>query len=219
MTASPTHATPLDVLLVEHARVAAAAAVEQLESAGHRVHRCYPTERPGASRVAPEDRYLCTGVTAGTCPIDGGIDVALLVRHGLATRPAAREGAVTCALRAGVPVVEQGPETLDPFAPWIAGRVSGDAAAACEAASEAAFATLRDAILGRLRAVLEGAGVDASAVSCTFERDGSRLHVIVSGPRPTARFEQVVAVRVLDAVRAGARRYDHVDVSYRTREA
>jgi len=33
---------------------------------------------------------------------------------------------VSCAIRAGVSVVEHGSDILDPFEPWLAGRVGDD---------------------------------------------------------------------------------------------
>lgn len=125
----------LDVLLIESRPGSGAIDAGRLEAAGHRVHRCHPDTRPGLEAPLPaRDRYLCTGVTAW-CPLDDGVDVALLVRRRVMPRPVAREAGVSCALRAGVPVVEDGPAVLDPFEPWLAGRVAGDVVAACEAAA------------------------------------------------------------------------------------
>ena len=64
---------PIDVLLLEsHPHVGDRAAGD-LEAAGHRVHRCYARRRATLHCVAlAED---------GRCPIDDGIDVAVLVRR------------------------------------------------------------------------------------------------------------------------------------------
>jgi len=209
--------TTLDVLLIESHPGAGTSGADRLAAAGHRVHRCYPaTEGPGADgRVALRDRYLCAGVTTGSCPLDDGIDVALLVRHRLATQPHASEGGVSCALRAGIPVVEDGPELLDPFEPWLTGRVAGDVAATCEAVGDGAFEPLRREIEVGTGRLLTAAGVDPAAVACTFEPRGSRLHVILTSPAITPALEQSLAVRVLDAVRAADRTYGQVDVSYK----
>lgn len=74
---------------------------DQLEAAGHRVHRCYRTHEPRSARVPLRDRYLCTGVIDGSCPLDDGMDVALLVRQRIATQPAAPEFGVSCAPPSG----------------------------------------------------------------------------------------------------------------------
>lgn len=200
--------SPLDVLLIESHPGAGADDADRLEAAGHRVHRCYPAEDRG-------DKYLCTGVMTGSCPLDDAIDVALLVRQRLATRPAASEGGVSCALRTGIPVVEDGPEIFDPFDPWLAGRVAGDVAVACEAAASRALEPLRRGVAARIGRLLAAAGVDPDAVSCTFERHWPRLHVVLTGPPVTPGLEQSLAVRVLDAVRAADRTYGQVDVSYK----
>lgn len=126
----------LDVLVIESRPGSGSSDAGRLEAAGHRAHRCYPDVRPGPDPLPARDRYLCTGVTKGSCPIDEGVDVALLVRRRVVPRPVAREAGVSCALRAGVPVVEDGPAVLDPFEPWLAGRVAGDVVAACEVAAE-----------------------------------------------------------------------------------
>src|SRR3546814_13181207 len=75
-------------------------------------------------------------VDPSSCPLEGHIDVALLVRPRIAPRPTAVEDGVTCALRAGVPLVEQGSEVLDPYGPWVALRTHTDAdsVADCEEA-------------------------------------------------------------------------------------
>src|SRR3546814_9180958 len=54
-----------------------------------------------------EPAFPCKGlVDPSSCPLEGHIDVALLVRPRIAPRPTAVEDGVTCALRAGVPLVE-----------------------------------------------------------------------------------------------------------------
>jgi hypothetical protein len=207
--------TPLDVLLIESHPGSGDADADQLAAVGHRIHRCFPTphEQHG-TRVALRDRYLCTAVTTGSCPLDVGIDVALLVRHRIATRPAASEAAVSCALRAGVPVVEHGPDLLDPYEPWLSGRVTDDTAAACEAAAAESFDSLGDEIRRRIAPVVAASGIDVGALSCRFEPAGPRLRVVLTGPPTTRSVRQALAARVLDAVRAGKRTFGQVDVSY-----
>lgn len=120
---------PLDVLVVESLPRAAAAAAEALTAAGHTVHRCYDDGVPG---------FPCYAVAGpGACPLDHHVDVALVVRRRVDPRPTVFERGVACALRAGVPVVEQGPDLLDPFAPWIEQRLTDrdDVVDACRRAA------------------------------------------------------------------------------------
>ena len=126
----------LEVLLIESRPGEGSVHSERLEAAGHRVHRCF-TDAAHTGLAAPghvplRDRYLCHGVTDGSCPLERGIDVALLVRGRVTTEPTAGEAGASCALRAGVPLVEAGPELLDPFTPWLSARAGDDIVAACE---------------------------------------------------------------------------------------
>jgi hypothetical protein len=211
--------TRLEVLVIESDPGVGESDARALEAAGHRVHYCYRTSLgPAPGRVATRDRYLCTGVTEGACPLEQGIDVALLVRQRPLTRPGAREGGVSCALRADVPVVEDGPDLLDPFEPWLAGRATGDAdvASTCEAAASASFDPLLDAIRARTRQLLVAASIDPSSVTCRFATAWPRLHVMLAGPPIPDGLEQALAVRVLDAVRADGRTFGQIDVGYET---
>lgn len=203
---------PLDVLLIESRTGEGVDDADRLEAAGHRVHRCWtPTETGSTS----ETGALCTGVTADDCPLEHGIDVALLVRRRITPRPTSSEGGVSCALRAGVPVVEDGPDVFDPYEPWLAARVAGgDVATACAEAVERGFDALRSAIADRVRAVLRGAGVDPAAVSSTISYEHPRLTVVLRGPVVTTPVQQALGVRVLDAVRGSDRTYGQVDVAY-----
>jgi hypothetical protein len=202
---------PLDVLVLESHPHAATMAVADLEAAGHRVHRCH---RPG-------DRgFPCVGVTDPTaCPIANGVDVALVVRRRVSPRPTPLEGGVSCAIRAGVPVVEEGPDTLDPFAPWLAGRSHGNVVEACERAVGVAYAPLREAILARLVPLVTAVGVDLAAIECRIAPDGPRLQVELSGPEVGRALEHAFGVRVLDAVRSFGRTFGEVNVTYQAHEA
>jgi hypothetical protein len=198
--------TPLEVLVIESYPGAAAGAVHDLEAAGHRVQRCYDEDHPG---------FPCRGVLdAARCPLAGHADVALLVRGRVAPRPTALEQGATCALRAGVPLVEAGPLALDPFEGWLAARVDGDVVAACEAASHAALGELRRDILRLAAPILTAAGIGAERADCRLEPVATHLNVRFDLPvtvDPAVR--QALAVRVLDAVRGSSRTYGPVHVS------
>jgi hypothetical protein len=185
---------PLDVLLVEAQPHAGALAVAALTDAGHRVHRCHGIDEPA---------FPCTAVTApGSCPLEQPIDVALLVRGHIFPTPTTAEGAVVCALRAGVPVVEDGPDLLDPFGPFLAGRTEGDPVAACESAASHRWDALAAEVVDRCRPVLDAHDLADTALSCRITGDGDTLRVHLRTPRPVGpRAEQALAVRAFDVVR------------------
>jgi hypothetical protein len=200
---------PLDVLVIESYPGAAAGAVHDLEGAGHRVLRCYDEENPG---------FPCRGVVdPARCPLAGHVDVAVLVRGRVTPHPTALEQGATCALRAGVPLVEDGPVALDPFEGWLAARVDGEVVAACEVASDAALGELRRDIVRLAAPILLAAGIGADRAECRLELDATQLDVRFDLPaavEPAVR--QALAVRVLDAVRRSGRTYGPVRISVGT---
>ena len=197
----------LDVLVVESGVRAADVAAAELQAAGHRVHRCHDEDHRG---------FPCRGLDGtAPCPVDTGVDVALLVRPRVTPRPTASEDGVRCALRAGVPLVEEGPEVLDPFTPWVARRVEpgGDVAAACVATADAAREPLRRRIEARIAPLAAAQGFDPGTVQTRFESTGTSLAVHLDMPVPVSRAaSQALAVRVLDAVRSMGRTAGAVDV-------
>jgi hypothetical protein len=197
---------PLDVLVIESHPGAAAEAWRALEAAGHHVFRCYDDDTNG---------FPCLGVIdPAECPLARRTDVALLVRLRVAPRPSALEQGATCAIRAGVPLVEAGPEPLDPFEPWLAARVDDNVVATCEAASDTAIGELRREILRLVAPILFSAGIVTSQALCRIEPEATRLHVQFDLPAAvTTAVKQALAVRVLDAVRGAGRTYGPVHVS------
>lgn len=194
----------LDVLLIEGRP--ASAASDALTAHGHRVHRCHSLD---------DSSFPCVAVTDPVaCPIDRGVDVTLVVRRSVNPRPTALEGGVTCAIRARIPIVEDGPTILDPFEPWLTGRVDGDVNQACLDAADARFEPLRHNIAGRTLMPLRAACIDPASVECIIDADRSKLRVRLRGPSIPMRLEQALAVRALDAVRAFGVTYDKVNVSY-----
>ncbi|MGK2950719.1 MAG: hypothetical protein ACSLFP_19265 [Acidimicrobiales bacterium] len=200
-------ADPLDVLVIESSPHAADLATADLVAAGHRVHRCHDHESRG---------FPCVGVAEpGSCPLDQSVDVALIVRPRVSPRPTQLEGGVSCALRVGVPIVEQGPEVLDPFAPWVSRRVDvgDDLSAAIYRAVHDGFAPLRELIRTRIAPLTSALGVHPAAVGCRIERAGMSLDVHLDLPSPASpALSQALAVRVLDAVRSMGRTAGNVDV-------
>lgn len=198
---------PLDIMLVESRSNAAEKAVAELTAAGHRVHRCH---EHGASS------FPCAGVLDhDRCPIDGGVDVALLVRREDSTEPTVWEHGVSCALRAGVPVVEDGPAETDPYREWIAARVGGGSVAATvENVAQRAFDPLVRTIEARTRRLIESAHIDPGDVTWVVESRGHELAIRLDGPRMTRQLQQAIAVRVLDALRSIPQTYGQVDVTF-----
>ena len=201
----------LDVLLIESQPGDGAVQTERLQAAGHRVHCCFTPadhgEHAAPGRVPLRERYLCLGVTDHSCPLERGIDVALLVRGRVKTEPTAREAGATCALRAGVPLVEAGPEMLDPFAAWLTACAGDDIVMACEETAELGFQPLRDEIMLRISRVLAGAGIDRNDVDVLFDFASTRLTVRLRGPAVGGSVEQALGVRVLDALRTSRRKF------------
>lgn len=203
---------PLDVLVLENGRGGARLATEELEAAGHRVHRCHD---PAAST------FPCVGIDdRSECPLEGPVDVALLVRHHIHPHPSALEDGVACAIRAGVPLVEQGPDILDPYAPWLTTRVGREpVAVACERAVTTAFEPVIEDVLRRCAVVLETAGIDTTRVTCQMELMWPRLIVHIEVPGPVSKgLREALAVRALDAVQASRRAYSTINVQVRELE-
>jgi hypothetical protein len=200
----------LDVLVLENRAGAADERVRALELAGHRVHRCHDAGDRG---------FPCRGVShPGSCPLDRRIDVAVVVRRRVTPRPTALEAGVQCALRAQVPLVEDGPEALDPFGPWIAGRVGedDDLVAACALAVDRSFDPLRDQVRAKVAPLLQNAGIDPGSVACDVERTGPALSVRLDVPvAVSTAVEQALGVRVLDAIRSSPHTFGQVHVQVR----
>lgn len=193
--------TNLDVLLIESRPGVTQRTADLLEAAGHRVHRCHELGEPG---------FPCKAVAdVETCPIDAHVDVALVVRPRIAPRPTSMEAGVSCAIRAGLPVVEQGSDVLDPFAPWVTRRVhrDEDVVAACEQAVEFADGPLRREVGRRIAQLLRSAGIAEDDVTVRVVHDGTGLEVHLELPgEPDRRLEHALSVRVLDAVRSASQR-------------
>lgn len=204
----------LDVLLLEASPGDGSADALHLSDAGHRVHRCFDAHG-GVGAVHPSGWVPCRALTAGDCPFDGSIDVAVLARRGVAPRPGPREVGVRCAVRSGVPIVEDGGDLLDPFDEWIARRTIGaDVVAACEAAATEAFRPVVDQLRAGSVVLLADLGIDGSAIDAVFEVDGDHLVVRLIGPAVPASVGRALCDRARDAVKTLPRRFRTTDVGY-----
>jgi hypothetical protein len=204
----------LDVLLLEAGSGDGTTDALHLEEAGHRVHRCFDAHGAVGS-VHPSGWAPCRALTAGDCPLDGSVDVALLARRGVTPRPGLREAGVRCAVRAGVPIVEDGGDLLDPFAQWVSHRTDGTGVvAACEAAATEALAPVIERLRMASSVLLAGRGIDSSEIDATFEVDGDHLVIHVTGPPVPVTVGRALSDRARDAVAALSRRFRCIDVGY-----
>ncbi len=163
------------------------------------VRRCY---EPGASSG------VCRAVDdRAACPLDGSIDVALAVRSG-EEDPTALEAGISCALRAGVPLVTVGDEA-DPFGSREACRVADDddAVDACEYAADAAERDLDGRIGDALLPLLDRAGVERAAVRVVVgQRSRDRLVIdLLIDANVGYRLSHSLAVRAYEALRDESR--------------
>ena len=129
-------AQTLDVLVMESHRHAADEAEAALVAAGHRVHRCH---EPGGHG------FPCVGVIdPAACPLDRGVDLALLVRRRVAPRPTPWEGGVSCVIRRGSAVGRGGRRTSStPSSAGSSLRSDGDVVQACRRALEGGRSSAR----------------------------------------------------------------------------
>lgn len=204
-------ATPFDVLMIESGPGMGSGPATDLLEAGHRVHWCHD----------PSDRgFWCRGLhNPSTCPLDRHVDVAFVARDSVDPRPTVLEAGVRCAIRAHVPVVEQGTEPLDPYAPWVAERIKRgeDPVVACERAVGQTHNPLEAAIRSRISGLLAAATIPSEDVYCRFHTEGHALAIELTLPVAVSkRVKHALAVRVLDAVGASRRTYGPIDVNVTT---
>lgn len=164
--------------------------VDELAAAGYEVRRCHEGGL----------RFPCAGLAGGGCPLEatGGVDVAIDVRQHPWPDPTSLEVGVTCALRAGVPLVVVG-RRGHPFEPWAMSSVEGggDLAARCEQAMRDALGPAREAVSGAVRSVLDNHGLGDEPVAVDVTRQRNRLHVSIG-------IEADDTVRGLAAARAAS---------------
>jgi hypothetical protein len=186
----------MDVLVVESEPGAGAAAIADLEAAGHQVQRCH---EPGAGS------FPCAGLDPGRCPLEeGAIDVVLTVRARPTPRPTPFEDGITCALRRHVPVVVSGDTAIDPFARYAATVAgTGDIVASCELAATGPQVEHEGVATKALDQTLELAGLPHELARASVRRSGNGLHVTLHFPPETPKkVRDIASVRVVGAVRA-----------------
>ena len=209
--------TGLRVLLTDDEPHAGDDAERALRAAGHDVVRCFD----------PNGRaFPCAGLDGSAgCPLRAGIvDVTLANRTALRALPARAEDGVLCSIRHHVPVVVSGDLLFDPFEPWEAVAVSpgGDVVDACERAArqplrphtEIAAAALHDTLQ---RWAERGAPADRPQVKAAMvavRRHEGRLDVEVRARDVPVKSRDMLAVRIVAALRAFDRDARGIDVSF-----
>jgi hypothetical protein len=182
------------VLVTETDRHAADAAVAAIEAAGHEVVRCHDPEWQA---------FPCVGAAGdGHCPVEDGVDVALVTRTGVNSMPAAFEDGARCAVRAAVPIVVAGIPSANPFRRWtVATADLADPVPALEAAIRAPHPHLTANTQSRLSARVQADGGDPAATWAVAYRRAGRVTVEYDAPGPHAAHYAVwlaAAVRELD---------------------
>jgi hypothetical protein len=147
-----------------------------LEAAGHEVVRC---TRLG--RVA----FPCDGLE-GNCPLDGTVDLAVVVHDRPTGDISPGEAGVVCALRDGLPLVVAGNGARHPFGDKVAAVAASveDVTSACQRAVAA-----RNARLARLAGTpvaVEGGRVRATLPAGSSSADVLRAHRRLSEALPRA---------------------------------
>lgn len=199
--------TSLNLLIVESHPGVADRAVSQLQADGHTVHRCHEGSGPA---------FPCAGLAGDhACPLDAPIDVALLVRRGVAPSPTPHEDGVPCALRAGIPVVEDGTDLLDPYNDHVTTRVGMDESVvdACRRAMVEAMVPLEAQVAEALVPFLEANGLPGDEVAVRLEPMGDvvRIHLMAEGLTPMLTGQ--LSVKAADTVRAMRRTWSSVEVT------
>jgi len=181
----------------------------QLESAGHRVHRCHEPSAP---------TFPCNGLGGEGCPLDRvPIDLVLTVRPRVRTTPAPTEDGVTCGLRRRVPVAVQGQTLMHPYGPFGAEGIDGDLVEECERIARSPRPEHERVALEVVHDTLrvEGHKVDGSDVA--VQRVAGRLRVVVGVPIDVPeRARQIIAVRVVGRLREYDRGAAGIDIGVTT---
>lgn len=202
----------MDVLVLESDPGVARLSIDDLEAAGHRVHRCHE---------AGIAAFPCVGLASDRCPLETTpVDVVVTVRAHVRTGPTPLEDGLACALRRHLPVVVTGRTALNPYEEL--GAVDGGGigiVAACEQAATGTQPAYEARANETLRSVLEHGGEGTASAQASVRRISGRLDVVLHvDPSMSKRTRNVAAVRVTGALRAFDRYVDSIDVSFAENE-
>ena len=193
-----------DVLVPDTHSGLATQLAEQLEAAGHRVHRC----------VTDEATDRCIELTDGRCPLDTApVDVVVSVdATSRGIRPA--DGAA-CAARRRIPLVLVGAGGGHPLAPWVA--ATPEAERSVEAVAEVLDRPLTRHTAEAERAMLNELrhqGADsAEAVVAVYRRPGRLLVDLTHVASMSHTQAERLATHVAQAVRGYDRWAPKIDVT------
>lgn len=181
-------------------------AEQRLRDAGHEVVRC--TE-------SGQSAFPCAALTDERgCPLEvAPVDVVLDTRERTEAPHSPFEAGASCALKRRIPLVTSG--AAHPFAPWAVAALGSDEdiVAGCEAAAASPSAAHGTVATEAACAALEKAGVAAVGTRATVRRRNGGLHVLIELNDSDPALDDMIAVRVVSAVRAFDSDATGVDVS------
>ena len=165
------------VLIVETEPRVADEVAHMITEAGHTITACHDP-----SWLA----FPCVGMDA-TCPLDGGVDVVVVVRNRDNPTVSPLEDGARCAVRAGLPMVVIGSDWHNPFEQWATKTLPMEHADQVVAAIEAVAAEpdqrLSEIATAALTETLGNARVDTTGATATVRRTPERgLDVRISVP-------------------------------------
>ena len=181
-------------------------AEQRLRDDGHEVVRC--TE-------SGQSAFPCAALTdARGCPLEvAPVDVVFDARERTEAPHSPFEAGASCALKRRIPLVTSG--AAHPFSPWAVAALGEDEdiVAGCEAAATSPSAAHGTVATDAARAALEKAGVAAVGTRATVRRRNGGLHVLIELNDSDPALDDMIAVRVVSAVRAFDSDATGVDVS------
>lgn len=187
----------MNVLVIESEVGSADADAQALADHGDVVFRCFPDHWGRDQRDEP---FRCIGVTDGACPLDCGIDVAVMRTDGL--YPSIHTAGSLCAMRRGIPVAEI--------------ERGQDVVVLAQEAVEDGYDALRSEIRWRVAPLLSELEVRGDSINVDFETLESDLYVTLTGPSLEPIERQRIASRVADAVASSKRVFSKTNVAYRS---
>jgi len=182
-------------------------AEQRLRDAGHEVVRC--TE-------SGQSAFPCAALTDDRgCPLEvAPVDVVLDAREHAEAPHSPFEAGASCALKRRIPLVTSG--AAHPLALWAVAALGSDEdiVAGCEAAATSPSAAHGAVAKDAACAALEKAGVVARDDTCaTVRRRAGGLHVLLELSDSDPALDDMIAVRVVSAVRAFDSGATGIDVS------
>ena len=186
----------MKVLIVESEPSAGDVVEAVLTASGHDTYRCHDPNCQGS---------LCSGM-GSRCPVEDGVDVAILARNRTGPETSALEDGARCAIRAGVPLVLFGSAVGNPYQRWTTVDLCPDniekLAAVAEGAVRDPHPRLSEAATTALIKTLENSGHESSGASGHVYRSSAGSRVVVEvAPTVPMQAARRAAVWVASAVR------------------